>query len=226
MKTVMMEAVVKEVAMEAERMSSLNYWDERHSLYRRDKIKTDEWLDEFHTIIEKCTTPILDIGCGGGNDTLFFIQKGKKVISCDQSPNAIANIMNNFPEVQETRCFNFLDGFDFDDNSFEIICADLCLHYFRMDDTQNILRELKRILVPGGHIFVRVNSVRDVLHGAGQGEEVEKHLYKTEEGMIKRFFDKEDIESIFSAFDIGFCEEQIMTRYSSEKIVYSVCLSK
>ena len=212
--------------MEAERMSSLNYWDERHSLYRRDKIKTDEWLEEFQTLIEKCTTPILDIGCGGGNDTLFFIQKGKKVISCDQSPNAIANIMNNFPEVQETRCFNFLDGFDFDDNSFEIICADLCLHYFRMDDTQNILRELKRILVPEGHIFVRVNSVRDVLHGAGQGEEVEKHLNKTEEGMIKRFFDKEDIESIFSAFDIGFCEEQIMTRYSSEKIVYSVCLSK
>ena len=60
--------------MEAERMSSLNYWDERHSLYRRDKIKTDEWLEEFQTLIEKCTTPILDIGCGGGNYTLFFIQ--------------------------------------------------------------------------------------------------------------------------------------------------------
>ena len=38
---------------------------------------------------------VLDLGCGSGNDTLYLINKGKKVISCDQSSNAINNIRKN-----------------------------------------------------------------------------------------------------------------------------------
>lgn len=210
--------------MKSERECSLAYWDVRHSSYERDKILVDDWLDKYKSVIDNCTSPVLDIGCGGGNDTYYFLQHGKRVISCDQSPNAITNILKNFPEIEEARCFNFLDGFDFEDNTFEIVCADLCLHYFRMKDTKFILKELKRILIAGGHLFVRVNSVKDVNHGAGQGVEVEKHLYKLEDGTIKRFFDIEDIQSIFSEFDVEFCEEQKMLRYSSEKIVYSLSL--
>lgn len=211
--------------MREEKSKSLEYWDMWYSLHH-DNIATDDWLERFLPIIDKCTTPVLDLGCGMGNDTLFFLQHGKKVIPCDQSETAIALIKQNFPEVNEVRCFNFLDGFDFDDSSFEIICADLSLHYFRMDDTLRILRELKRILVPGGHLLVRVNSIKDVLHGANSGIEVEKHLYKLDDGTIKRFFDRDDIEEIFSDYEIVFCEEQKMDRYSKEKIVFSLCLKK
>ena len=77
-----------------------------------------------------------------------------------------------------------------------------------------------------GYLFLRVNSVKDILHGAGQGKEIEKHLYKLEDGTIKRFFDKDDIDNIFSDFDIIFCEEQPMNRYALKKIVYSVGLRK
>lgn len=217
--------ITKEL-LEDERASSLGYWDTRHSCYEREKIKVDDWLVPFEKIISDSKKPILDIGCGGGNDTLFFIGKGKKVIPCDQSPSAIANIKKNFPEVEAARVFNFLDGFDFADESFDIICADLCLHYFRRDDTSFILQELKRILTPGGHIFVRVNSIKDTLHGAGEGVEVEKHVYKMDDGTIKRFFDEDDIKEIFSGFTTLFCKEQKMYRYSSEKIAYTICLKK
>lgn len=46
-----------------------------------------------------------------------------------------------------------------------------------------ILNEIRRILVPGGHLLARVNSINDVNHGAGQGTEVEHHLYRTEDGI-------------------------------------------
>lgn len=200
------------------------YWNNKHVNYDRKKIKVDDWLDRFDPIIAECKSPVLDLGCGSGNDTLYFIEKGKRVIACDQSMNAISNIQKNFPEVLEARCFNMLDGFEFEDDSFEIVCADLCLHYFTEKDTRMILNEIRRILVPGGHLFVRVNSVKDVNHGAGQGTEIENHLYRTEEGMFKRFFDEEDVRKIFSGFDILFCEEQKMLRYRSEKIVFCVCL--
>lgn len=203
---------------------SESYWNNKHVNYDRDKIKTDDWLVRFDSIVAACNLPILDLGCGSGNDTLYFVEKGKKVIACDQSINAIDNIQKNFPEVLDAKCFNMLDGFEFEDEFFGIVCADLSLHYFTESDTRKILNELRRILVPGGHLLVRVNSVNDINHGAGQGIEVEHHLYRTEEGMLKRFFDEADVKRLFSDFEIVFCEEQKMLRYSSEKIVFCVCL--
>ena len=106
-----------------EKEKSLEYWDNIHSKYERNEIKLDDWLDKFETIIDSCSTPILDLGCGSGNDTLYLINKNKQVISCDQSSNAINNIKKNFPEVYDTKCFNMLDGMPFDNNSFELIIA-------------------------------------------------------------------------------------------------------
>ena len=102
-----------------EKENSLEYWDNIHSKYERNEIKLDDWLDKFETIIDSCSTPILDLGCGSGNDTLYLINKNKQVISCDQSSNAINNIKKNFPEVYDTKCFNMLDGMPFDNNSFD-----------------------------------------------------------------------------------------------------------
>lgn len=200
------------------------YWNSIHVDYVRKNIKTDDWLERFDAIITNCKHPVLDLGCGGGNDTLYFIEKGKKVIACDQSINAINNIQKNFPEVVAAKCFNMLEGFAFEDNFFGIVCADLSLHYFKEADTYMILNEIHRILIPGGYLFVRVNSIKDTNFGAGQGKELEPHLYKTENGMLKRFFDEEDIRRFFSDFDILFCEEQKMFRYSSEKVVFCVGL--
>ena len=59
---------------------SLRYWNDLHSNYERDDIKFDDWLEKFEKIINDCSTPILDLGCGSGNDTLYLIKKGKKVI--------------------------------------------------------------------------------------------------------------------------------------------------
>ena len=202
------------------------YWNKIHTPCDRENIKTDAWLDRFEKIIENCKEPVLDLGCGTGNDTLYFVEKGKRVIACDQSENAIQNIRKNFPEILDARCFNMLDGFDFEDNYFGIVCADLSLHYFREADTRRILEEIRRILVPGGYLFVRVNSVRDVNHGAGQGTETEPHLYRTENGMFKRFFDEADVKRLFSDFEILFCEEEKMLRYRLEKMVYCVCLRR
>ena len=212
--------------MESEVKNSELFWNNVHVNYDKANIKVDGWLNRFHSIIETCKTPVLDLGCGSGNDTLFFLEKGKKVIACDQSVNAIKNIKKNFPEVLEAKCFNMLNGFDFENGSFGIVCADLCLHYFKETDTKMILNEIRRILVPEGYLLVRVNSINDVNHGAGQGKEMEHHLYRTEDGMLKRFFDEKDIKNIFSDFEILFCEEQKMLRYRSEKIVYCLCMKK
>ncbi len=213
---------------ELHRQRSLEYWDAAHQRqgYARADIKTDDWLEEFDDIIRKARGPILDLGCGGGNDTLYLLKRGKQVRACDQSPTAIRRLRENFPEIGEALCVNMLDGLPYEDGAFEIVIADLCLHYFTGEDTRRIISEIRRILIPGGHLILRVNSVHDVHHGAGQGRMVEPHLFETKEGTLKRFFDEADIRDFFHEFSIEFLREETMTRYGPEKQLFRVCARK
>ena len=208
------------------RNNSVKYWDDVHQNQKRDRnsIRTDNWLERFDDIIMKSKKPILDLGCGGGNDTLWLISKGRKVIACDQSETAVDSIIRNFPEVYEAQCFNMLDGFPFEEDSFDVIIADLCLHYFSKADTLVVAEEIRRILIPGGHMIFRVNSINDVNYGAGQGREIEHHVYETKAGTLKRFFDEEDICSLFRSFEIEYLNEEAMDRYGAEKRLFTGCL--
>ena len=206
--------------------NSITYWNDIHKYYKREDIKYDDWLDSFIDIIEKCNTPILDLGCGSGNNTLYLVNHNKKVIACDLSENAITNIINNFPEIEDTKCFNMLDGIPYQDNTFDIVIADLSLHYFEKKETIKVINDIKRVLKKAGHLIFRVNSINDINHGAGKGLEIEKHLYETEDRRLKRFFDEDDIKEFFKDFDIEYLNEEIMTRYKLEKRLYKVCVRK
>lgn len=193
------------------------YWDTLHTSYERERIIYDDWLELFDRAIEQCKTPIIDLGCGSGNDTKYLIERGKKVIPCDYSTQAIENIKKNFPEVERTECFDMRNGLPFEDNFTSIIIADLSLHYFSKEDTRKLLDEIKRVLKKDGILLFRVNSVNDVNHGAGQGEEIERHYYKTTDGRYKRFFDNEDISSFFEGWEVLYINEEQMTRYEKTK---------
>ena len=199
-------------------------WNEIHSSYQRDKIEYDDWLDMFHSDIDNCKTPIIDLGCGSGNDTLYLIEKGKEVIPCDYSKNAIQNIKNNFPEVERTECFDMTKGLPFEDNFTDLVICDLSLHYFKEKTTFEILKELKRVLKPNGILLFRVNSIKDVNHGAGEGKEIEPHLYETIDGRYKRFFDYEDIESFFASWKKLYVHEETMGRYEKEKVLWKCAM--
>lgn len=198
-----------------------NYWNDIHKAYNREDIKSDDWLELFERDIEACSTPIIDLGCGSGNDTKYLIERGKKVIPCDYSQNAIQNIEKNFgEEIERAECFDMSNGLPFEDNFTDIIICDLSLHYFSEEKTFEILEEIKRVLKPNGVILFRVNSVRDVNHGAGEGTEIEKHLYETEDGRYKRFFDDEDFKKFFDKWEKLFLHEETMGRYKKEKILW------
>ena len=201
---------------------NLEYWNELHKKYDRDSIEVDDWLWIFDKKIEEAKYPIVDLGCGCGNNTKYLLEKGKKVIPCDGAINAIYNIRNNFPEVNDALCFDMLNYFPFASNSADLMIADLSLHYFTLEDTIKILKEIKRVLVSKGHLLLRVNSMNDKNHGAGEGIAIEHHLYMTEDGRYKRFFDSKDIYDTFNMFDIKYVREQTMKRYKLEKKAHIV----
>ena len=93
----------------------------------------------------------------------------------------------------------------------------------------HIVAEIGRVLALGGRLICRVNSDKDINHGAGQGEEIQRGLF-LKDGMKKRFFDEELIRVCFEGMEIGIgigiemeigeIQECVCTKYPKEKVVW------
>lgn len=130
----------------------------------------DLWLDEYKNILqENKDNEILDLGCGIGADTLYLLERGYNVLSCDFSVEALKSIENNIPN-SKTLYLDMMKKFPIADKKYSLIIADLSLHYFNNETTIHIMKEIKIILKDGGVLLARVASVNDFNFGAGQGE--------------------------------------------------------
>lgn len=185
----------------------------------------DNWLDSYKDILDNnISTQILDLGCGNGADTLYLIERGFNVLSCDFSTEALNNIKDIIPN-SKTMYLDMIDKFHFEDESFSLIIADLSLHYFDNETTIHIMNEIKRILKKNGNLLARVASVNDFNFGAGLGEELEKNYY-FEGAYSKRFFNQEDINKYFGIIGTLESFETSMVRneeeYSKPKVLYQI----
>lgn len=107
---------------------------------------------------------VLDAGCGGGRNLVYFLQNGYEVYGIDQSAQAIeavkelsaalapANPLNNF-------MVSSVEDIQFGDNSFNLVISSAVLH-FAHDDAQfeKMLSAMWRVLKPGGYLFARLAS--------------------------------------------------------------------
>lgn len=203
-------------------------WD-NWSRKRASKPVYDLWLEEYKDILtENKGQEILDLGCGIGADTLYLLENGHNVLSCDFSNNALKSIQDNIPN-SKTMYLDMMKTFPCEDCSYKIIIADLSLHYFDNKTTIHIMKEIKRVLKENGVLLARVASVNDSNFGAGVGEELEKNFY-FEGDYTKRFFDKEDIDKYFGIIGKVESKETSMTRqedeYSKPKMLYQVMVKK
>lgn len=203
-------------------------WDNR-SKKRRNVQVYDLWLDEYSDILENNKdNEILDLGCGTGADTLYLIERGYKVLSCDFSKEALKSVKDNIPN-SKVKYLNMMEKFPIDDNAYSLVIADLSLHYFDNNTTIHIMNEIKRILKNNGILLSRVASINDFNFGAGVGEKLEKNYY-FEGAYTKRFFDIEDINRYFGIVGTVELRETSMIRdeeeYSKPKRLYQLKIKK
>ncbi len=200
----------------------VSVWNDIYdALDTTDVPKYDEWLDEFQYIIDATSLDAIDLGCGiMGNNSRYLLERGKGVISCDFVKSVIDSVEKFNPD--KTKLFDMLDGLPFEDNSADIIIADLCIHYFTKSDTERIIKEIQRVLKPNGHLFFRVNSTNSAEFQKlvnSSAKRVEEHLYLSSK-MQKRFFSKSDLDSFFKDWEFITQKEENMTRYGFDKIVW------
>ncbi|MBE9125916.1 MULTISPECIES: class I SAM-dependent methyltransferase [unclassified Coleofasciculus] len=93
---------------------------------------------------------LLDLGCGAGENSVYFAQKGARCVAADYSPGmvevALKLAQGNGVEI-EGRTANAM-ALDFEENTFDFVYASNLLHH--IPDPKMALREMHRVLKPGG----------------------------------------------------------------------------
>ena len=200
-------------------------WNRIFGDYGTERPVYDDWLDKYGEVFAASKdTPIIDLGCGSGNNTLYLHEQGYQVISCDFAEAALQRLAHFVPNPV-TRLFDLRSRFPFENGVAKIVVADLCLHYFSEAETVGIIAEIRRILSDGGWLFSRVNSVNDIYYGAGEGIEIESFYYE-QNGDRKRFFDEASLCVFFAEWRIKALHECTMNRYEKPKIVWELAAQK
>ncbi|HSP62135.1 MAG TPA: class I SAM-dependent methyltransferase [Pyrinomonadaceae bacterium] len=107
---------------------------------------------------------VLDAGCGGGRNLIYFFRSGFNVSGVDQSTEAIAQIQSLAAQLApHLPADNFrvaaIEEMPFSDASFDVVISSAVLHFAR-DETHwhSMVREMWRVLKPGGIFFARLAS--------------------------------------------------------------------
>ncbi len=194
-------------------------WDSHYSKTGNCTLHNDIWIKKYISYI-KPDDMIIELGCGFGLLSEWFIKNSFNILSTDISEKAIEKFRSRVPEAR-TEKIDIQKSLPYPDSSFDIVIADLCLHYFDTDSTEKILTEVQRILKYGGYLFARVNSDSDLNHGAGCGIKIEKGFYN-QKGHFKRFFDREMIDKFFSRWKLLSVSEESTDHYIKAKNVYEI----
>lgn len=93
---------------------------------------------------------LLDLGCGAGENSVYFARLGARCVAADYSPGMVQVALKlaeaNGVQV-EGRTINAM-AIDFPDNTFDIVYAANLLHH--IPDPRLALQEMHRVLKPGG----------------------------------------------------------------------------
>lgn len=207
--------------------NSREEWDRIFARLEGDPGGEDAWLERWRDLILRSnrSAPILDLGCGAGEDALLLSRWGFGVVAADFSEKALGLAGRRAPEA-ETGRVDITRGLPFPDAHFGAVVASLSLHYFPWSETVRVLEDVGRCLVPGGHLLARLNSTNDPHYAAARKKEIEPNFYLID-GSPKRLFDRDDVVALFRPdWKMVDAVERTSNRYGDGKTLWEIVARK
>ncbi len=126
---------------------------------------------------------ILDAGCGYGRNLVHLLREGFDVFALDGDPDGVDHVRQlsaslNTGLPPENFQVGLIERMPFPDDFADVVLCNSVLHFARDDQQfEAMLRELWRVLKPGGMLFCRLGSrigmdftrVRGNIHIVGDG---------------------------------------------------------
>jgi len=176
----------------------LTHWNHAHAagwLNQHSETQTG-FAEEVQAAIPAGAT-ILELGCGEGNDSYFFAAQGHKIMATDFSDIVIEQNKTRWQDDRLTFAEQDISQpLEYADESFDVVYARLSLHYFKAEATQQIFREIARVLKVGGLLCFMCKSTEDGIYG--KGTEIENDMYELD-GHVRHFFSEPFTQQLLSA---------------------------
>jgi cyclopropane fatty-acyl-phospholipid synthase-like methyltransferase len=160
---------------------------------------------------------VLDLGCGTGRHVVYLAERGFSVFGLDSS--AEANKASRAWLAEERleatlHLHDMKDSLPFHDRFFDAVVSVQVIHHACVSTITHTVRELERVLRPGGLLFVTVPTRRN------QGErfkEIEENtlvpLNGPEKGLPHHYFTARELRELFSNFDVRAIDVDSVAHY-------------
>lgn len=142
---------------------------------------------------------VLDAGCGAGRNVQYLMQAGVTVYGADVSAEAILEVRRLAQQVAPELPFqNFtvadLAQLPYADAQFDAVLCSAVLHFSKDEQHfRNIVRELWRVLKPGGMFFCRLSTTIGM---AGKLQQVQERHYQMPHGAVWFLADEDLLRSV------------------------------
>lgn len=164
-------------------------------------INLQEWFGQidvylFDQLLKGRLTPqmrVLDAGCGGGRNLIYFLRSGFHVCGVDRSSEAIAHVrLLAATLAPRLPAGNFrvesVESMSFADSGFDVVISSAVLHFARDEEHwRSMVKEMWRVLKRGGMLFARLASVIGV---EDQIERIEGRRYVLPDGSDRFLVDE------------------------------------
>lgn len=141
---------------------------------------------------------LLDAGCGGGRNLIYLLRSGYDVYGVDQSRESLAQVQSLVSKLApHLPASNFraepVEAMSFADASFDVVISSAVLHFAKDEDHWwDMVREMWRVLKPGGIFFARLASTIAI---EDKVEHIEGRRYQLPDGSARFLVDEEMLRS-------------------------------
>jgi SAM-dependent methyltransferase len=118
-------------------------------------------LDRFVARV-RAVGPACDMGCGPGHVARYLHEQGIQVMGIDLSPAMVSCARRLNPEIEFKQ--GDMRSLDIENGAWGGIAAFYSLIHIPKHEVVNVLRELKRVLRPGGGLLLAFHVGDDVVH--------------------------------------------------------------
>lgn len=136
-------------------------WAKAFAGEHEKKPQDQEMLYRFFREIG-CRTPVWDFGCGPGNTTAYLNNLGMDIAGLDLSEKMLRQARKTHPDIYFKKG-NILD-LEFQSDSIYGIVAFYAIVHFTQEQTERALREIFRVLQPGGKLLFTYHVGEGTIH--------------------------------------------------------------
>lgn len=175
-----------------------SYWNQ----YYGKKHDTVSNPSNFAQAVSKELIPgkqLLELGCGNGRDSLFFMERGLYVTGVDASDKAIRNLQANEKNLKRGIfvCDDFVKCRAVFQRQYDYVYSRFTLHSITDDQEDELLRNIKEAMVDGSKLFIEARTIHDDIYG--KGEKVSENAYIFEDH-YRRFINPDILKKKMECF--------------------------